>query len=228
MTVFSPAGHEVRQVVVAVLEVALVVHAPGCARAVSSSTSSERQRALDGVGHAVVGRGGEREHRGRLARRGQPLHGCADGGVGHALARLGQADVVRLVHHDEAHAARGRELVGVARRNSGVVSTMSRCRRPGPRSAWRRSSGVLSPVRRPRRYRSAPAPRAGGTPGRRSARAAGTRTGWPVARAARASAACTWKQQRLAAPRGHDGQRGAARRAGVEDLALRACSGRRR
>lgn len=67
------------------------------------------QYRIDVVGHGVVGRGGHREHHGVSEPGQRPV----ELGVGHALAGLGLADVVRFVHDDEPDAPRGRQLVGV-------------------------------------------------------------------------------------------------------------------
>ena len=61
------------------------------------------------AGDGAVGRGGQRQH----DRAAQPRDHAAERVVGGPVARLRQADVVRLVDDDEADAARFRQVVGV-------------------------------------------------------------------------------------------------------------------
>ncbi len=106
-----PRRHEVRQVVVARRHVAAIVEREVGPVGAVVDAHVDGQLAPDGVDAFVVGRGGEREHRG-VAQAG---HGLADGGVGLTLAGTRQADVVRLVDDDELHALGEGERIGVPR-----------------------------------------------------------------------------------------------------------------
>ena len=213
---------EIRQVVVAVLEVALVVHLEVGTRSRVVHAGVHRQLALDGGRHLVVGRGRKRQHRGSLAAGlGQLRNGGADGGVGHALARLRQADMVRLVHHDEAHAARGRELVSVPRKELGrgqhdVVGAVGQAREALAALVGRALARQRDHADAERVQRLAQVERLISD---QRAQRVHEQAGLVVRQRARGGVHL--EGQRFAAPRGHDAQRGAPGAQMREDLALR-------
>ena len=209
-------GHQGGQIVVAVRDVSLVVQVQVVASRLVDDRVLNGQYRIDVVGHGVVGRGGHREHHGVSEPGQRPV----ELGVGHALAGLGLADVVRFVHDDEPDAPRGRQLVGVEH------------------EVLRRGEhDIETPVGQPRVHRRALlGRRLAGDDGAHDAEAlearpqvehlVGDERPQGVDEQARgmvgqrAEGGIGLEAQRLAASRGHDGEGGLPRPQPIENLSL--------
>ena len=129
--------------------------------------------------------------------------------------------MVRLVHHDEAHAARGRELVSVPRKELGrgqhdVVGAVGQAREALAALVGRALARQRDHADAERVQRFAQVERLVGD---QRAQRVHEQAGRALAQGALGS--MHLEQERLAASRGHDGQHRAARVQAVEHGALR-------
>ncbi len=194
----------------------MVVHEQVVARRAIHHPLPHRQHGAYVARHLCGRRGRKRQHHGVA----QLLDGAAQLGIGHALPRLGKPHVMRLVHHHEPNASATGEFAHVA------AQEFRRGEHDVRRALIQAREHVAAFLRRAfaREHLGGDAERLQGFPdveglvGNQRAQRIHEQAG--LVRPQRPARRMHLKRQRLAAPRRHDGQNGAALRQAIEHRAL--------